>query len=306
MRKIFLIAVSGLLLTLATGCGWRRHEEGGRQPTETELRNAEQQRDRIKKRLRGLQQLIRTRDHEDIMRKFVYRGTTPDIRYANYAAFKRATWIPELSGYQLTNLDEVLGRLHWWDLNYGRVSFSVEATCTRGRRWEDGYHLFRPEGEWLVTRAQLRSPDPGSIIELAAEDKEDIISLLGPLFEKFGENNLSAIMDVLPTTYEARYREEQRIFWVDRLPWVSGETRAIKEDIKGVLELSIENWPPPSKGFPAEFAGDMSAALSYNVSYPARGYADETETIKLIVYVRENEDREWELRKLRFYGHPQQ
>lgn len=294
MKKKFIAAALCLLSGAMAGCGTPP-------PTQTQLNWAARERTRIKSFMLDVERHIRAGDHEDIMRRFVYAGETAERRRANYTAVKCATWIPELRGYRILDLDRALGRLHWQDLNEGRVVINVDSTCTAGKKHKDRFDLFRPEGDWLISAVRLRSPAAGSPVSLSAEDRESIISMLEPLFEALEKKDSDSLLDMLPATFEARYREERSGFfrWP---PWRRRRAAPFEEDLRHALELDIEKWPEPAEGFPARYAGNMSAFLSYSLKVRPDGDPARTETLSLLVYAVEDEAREWNLRKIRFRG----
>ncbi len=272
-------------------------------PTGIQRSWANNEREKIKHLMRGIESRIRDSDPEGIMRSYVYAGTSPERRHQNYLNFKRASWTLESSGYHITDLGKALEELHWRELNNGRVALEVEAACARGRRWKDRFHLYRPEDEWLVAAAQLRPPEPGRQVELSVQDAEGLTSLAQEVLEKFRNNDFGEVPGMLPNTFEARYSTERpgplgRLF--SREPRI----RAFEDDLRRVSALHIERWPDPPEGLPAKFAGGMSVFLPYEVAYTAGEADGRAQEFGLEVYATENRAKEWELRKLRFRDLP--
>ncbi len=286
-----------LLLGLSAGCAGNMLTQP---PSEAELRWAESERQSIGRFMNRLENRIRAGDIEAVMREFVYAGTSASRLQENYKNFKRAAWAPELRGYQFRNIEKSLRELHWADLKEGRVFFKVEATCARGRKREDTFSLFRPGAEWLITAATLGPPEQNAALELDRADSEEINKLLEPVLKAIGRGDVEDVMELFPHTYEALYREEPAGRRLRREPRI----HSTKDDLLALSKLEIKNIPEPEAGFPARYAGNMSVFLSYGLHAKEAGGNDENSEFSLFVYVRENEEREWERRKLRLVKEP--
>jgi len=270
-------------------------------PTEHELRWAEGQRNDIKRMMGRLESRIRAGDHQSIMREFVYAGTSAERERGNYRAFKLLTWAQGVQDYRILDINRSLERLHWMDLNQGRVDIEVTVTCGRGRRWKDTYHLFRPETEWLITGVALRGPDPGIPVSLDEWDRKRIIELLDPVFDTLRDEDPVEVMEFFPNTFEARYRETSAGL-LRRLFAGTEPAIAVKDDLRLVSELENLQWPEPSEGFPARYAGNMFVFMSWDVTFLNDQHEGDN-ALKLEIYMSKQE-REWELQKLRLSGEP--
>ncbi len=296
MRKITylikIISICVVIVSLSIGC------KSGPEPAPNQSthRWAETQRSSIITFMNKFEKLVQEADYDAIMRSSVHRGGPFHQRHQVYKNIKRATWIPELTGYEHLNLDDVVRRLHWQHLtSIGQVSFSVEARCASGTVWNDHFELYRPEDDWLIASAKLRVPEPDQIVELQDNDAESILELAKPVLYELENGNIQAVQEIFPNTYESRFRVH-RPNWLARIFMQSTRVSPIQDELEKLQQLNIETWPTPEQGLPARFAGDMSLYLTYVLPKNGNG------SVQVRIFVIENQDREWELRMLRIDG----
>ncbi len=295
--KKSIIVIMCLFFAASTGC---QRESGP--PTRSHAYWAERERSTIKKLMMDVEKLIRANDYEAIVENHVHAWIPPRQLNDNYAEFKRVTWIPEMSGYQMLNLEEALEAIHWRDLTEGEVILELEVSCGRGLLSRDYFELSMPEDTWRIINVDLRSPDIGQWVDIGYADRSEISALIELVFDNLRRKDVDAVEDLLPDTYEAKYREERRDLF-DRMFFREEKMKAFQEDLKSFRELHIETWPEISDGFPAKYAGNLSVVLTYELNYTSDD-GDESGAVVVEVYVRENSEREWELRKMRLFGEP--
>ncbi len=291
---IVLFCISAAALALSMGC------KSGPEPAPNQRvhRWAEMERSSIKSFMREVEELIQEADYDAIMRSSFYSRAPFYERHENYKNIKRATWIPELSGYQILNIDNALRKLHWQHLtNIGQVSFTVDATCARGTVWKDRFELYRPETDWILTSASMRTPEPGQIVELQDYDAESILDLAEPVLHQLEKGDIHTVQEMFPNTYESRFRAHEPS-WFGRILGRAPKVIPVRDELEKLEQLNIQNWPEPGQGLPARFAGGMSLKLSY----PLQHRNNNNDSIIVHIFVSENEDKQWVLRKLRIDG----